>query len=223
MKKNYNKKQLPILHFVEASEFCIIHRETTSTLRFLASITNKKSWRWRFVRNVFTGREDVSLTIVDKSVDTPFRCLLLALFVKQLKDDFSFGYRKLTVYVTPLPSESHVGTSVANERFGTTIQRNTYLQQCLKRIVGMEAKLKCKRFIINKRDSKLSSKDFDLFIRVNNGISHGWYADDAKTECMTPIQLLDKHESDIPCYNILSCSGHKSGVLINLDLQPNFK
>lgn len=215
--------KLPVLRFNEDTEFSVIHKENTSTQKFMASITNKKSWRWRFVRNVFTGREDVSLTIVDKSVDTPFRCLLLALFVKQLQEDFSFGYRKITLYVTPLPSESHIGTSMANERFGTTIQRNTYLQQCLKRIVGMEAKLKCKRFIINKRDSKLSSKDFDLFIRVNNGISHGWCADNDEIESLTPIQLLDKHEADIPCYNILSCSGHKSGVLINLDLQPNFK
>lgn len=223
MTGTYTTSKLPVLRFNEDTEFSVIHKENTSTGKFMASITNKKSWRWRFVRNVFSGREDVSLTIVDKSADTPFRCLLLAIFVKQLAENFSFGYRKITVYVTPLPSESHIGTSVANERFGATIQRNTYLQQCLKRIVGMEAKLKCKRFIINKRDSKLSSKDFDLFIRVNNGISHGWYADDAKIECMTPLQLLDKHETDIPCYNILTCSGHKSGVLINLDLQPNFK
>lgn len=223
MTENKNIMHLPVLHGDTDSEFTIIHKEDTTTQNFLSSIIKKKPWRWRFVRNVFSGRDDVSLTVVDKSADTPFRCLLLALFIKQLGDDFSFCYRRVLIYVTLLPMESHHGTSMTNERFGSTIQRNTFLQQCVKRIVGIDAKLKCKRFIINKRDSKLSTKDFSLNIRVGKGVSHGWQSEGEEYAYLMPYELLDRHEDDIPCFNVKSRSGHKEGVLISLELQSNFK
>ena len=65
--------------------FNVFFREDTTTQSFLPSIVSKDTENWALFRSTFAGRKDCNLTIVDKSIETPFHCLLVALFCKQLE------------------------------------------------------------------------------------------------------------------------------------------
>lgn len=67
--------------------FNVFFREDTTTQSFLPSIVSKDPCHWAVFRSVFAGRKDCKLTIVDKSVETPFHCLLVSLFCKQLETE----------------------------------------------------------------------------------------------------------------------------------------
>ena len=73
--------------------FNVFFREDTTTQSFLPSIVSKDTENWALFRSTFAGRKDCNLTIVDKSIETPFHCLLVALFCKQLEDELQTGCR----------------------------------------------------------------------------------------------------------------------------------
>jgi hypothetical protein len=57
--------------------FNVFFREDTTTQSFLPSIISKSPEHWALFRNVFSEQKDCKLTIVDKSIETPFHCLLV--------------------------------------------------------------------------------------------------------------------------------------------------
>ena len=54
--------------------FNVFFREDTTTQSFLPSIVSKDPNNWAFFRSVLVGQKDCKLTIVDKSIETPFHC-----------------------------------------------------------------------------------------------------------------------------------------------------
>lgn len=114
--------------------FNVFFREDTTTQSFLPSIISKSTEHWALFRNVFSEQKDCKLTIVDKSIETPFHCLLVTLFCKQLEEELQVGMEKITLILSPLhkehaPRNEHAGKDVtANMPFETTDHRNDFLQ-----------------------------------------------------------------------------------------------
>ena len=76
--------------------FNVFFREDTSTKQFLKSIITKNPEHWAFFRNVFKGQYKCSLTLVDRSIETPFHCLLVAVLCKQLKEELGINFSCLS-------------------------------------------------------------------------------------------------------------------------------
>ena len=158
--------------------FNVFFKDDTTTLSFLPSITAKNPEHWALFRRALAGRKDARLTIVDRSIETPFHCMLTALFCKQLEEQLHIQMDSITLILSPLHKEHPGGDYTANKPFDTTEQRNDFLQVCFVKVMGIKIKIATKRNPIHCRDVKVSAGDYVLYIRIEGGLANGWQIDD---------------------------------------------
>ena len=201
--------------------FNVFFREDTTTLGFLQSIVSKNPVHWAFFRSTFEGEKDCSLNLVDKSIETPFHCLLAALVCKQLEVELGISLSKLNLILTPIYKEHQGKSNTTNMPFDTTDHRNEYLQKCFQTILGKNVSITTKKYPVRCRDLKISSGSNHLFIRCAGGITNGWRVGDGSMDCLSESDLLHIHEWDLPCHNIFTHGYSKNGVFFNFDLQTS--
>ena len=208
--------------------FNVFFREDTTTQSFLPSIVSKDPNNWAFFRSVLVGQKDCKLTIVDKSIETPFHCLLAALFCKQLEEELRVGMESITLILSPLHKEhvlrkEHTGKDVsANIPFDTTDHRNAFLQECFAKVAHRKVKIATKRNPILCRDIKISSRDYVLYLRFEGGIANGWQVDDSYVASLTSKELLSFASSNVKCKNIFTHGYSQNGVFINVDFLTKY-
>ncbi len=203
--------------------FNVFFREDTTTQSFLPSIVSKDPKNWALFRNVMTGQKDCKLTIVDKSIETPFQCLLVALFCKQLEEELQTEFENTTMILSPLRKEHPGSINIANMPFDKTENRNDYLQECFSKVSGKKVKIATKRNPILCRDIKISSGDYTLFLRFEGGVANGWQVDDTYVASMTPKELLPFASSNVKCKNIFTHGYSQNGVFINVDFLTKYR
>lgn len=208
--------------------FNVFFREDTTTQSFLPSIISKSPEHWALFRNVFSEQKDCKLTIVDKSIETPFHCLLVALFCKQLEEELQVGMESITLILSPLhkelaPRNEHAGKDlIANMPFDTTDHRNDFLQECFTKVACRKVKIATKRNPILCRDIKITSGDYILYLRFEGGVANGWMVDDAYVASQTPKELLSFAFSNVKCKNIFTHGYSQNGVFINVDFMTKY-
>lgn len=201
--------------------FNVFFREDTTTQRFLSSIIDKDPEHWKFFRNVFKGQDKCTLTLVDRSIETPFHCLLVVLLCKQLEKELGIDLNGIKLILTPIRNEEPTKTVLANLAFGTTDDRNNYLRECFTTILGKTPTITTKRNPVYCRDLKISSRDYALYIRVEGGVGNGWQIVGGENILLTPQELLGKSGCNLPCRNIYTHSFSRNGVFLNFDLLTN--
>ena len=164
-----------------------------------------------------TGQKDCKLTIVDKSIETPFHCLLVALFCKQLEEELQTEFENTTMILSPLRKEHPGSINIANLPFDKTENRNDYLQECFSKVSGRKVKIATKRNPILCRDIKITSGDYILYLRFEGGVANGWQVDDAYVARLTPQELLSFASNNVKCKNIFTHGYSQNGVFINVD------
>ena len=197
--------------------FNVFFREDTTTQSFLPSIVSKDPMNWDFFRSVLTGQKNCRLTIVDKSIETPFHCLLVALFCKQLENQLQTSFENMTMILSPLRKEHPGSINIANLPFDKTENRNDYLQECFSKVSGRKVKIATKRNPILCRDIKITSGDYILYLRFEGGVANGWQVDDAYVARLTPQELLSFASNNVKCKNIFTHGYSQNGVFINVD------
>ena len=201
--------------------FNVFFREDTTTWGYLRSVISKDPEHWTFFRSVFEGEENCSLNLVDKSIETPFHCLLAVLFCKQLEAELGISFSNLSLILTPLIKERPGKSNTANMPFDTTSHRNEYLRKCFQTILGKDVSITTKKYPVHCRDLKIASGNNHLFIRCEGGITNGWRVGDGSMDCLSESDLLHVHEWDLPCHNIFTHGYSKNGVFFNFDLQTS--
>lgn len=197
--------------------FNVFFKEDTTTQSFLPSIVSKDPMNWAFFRSVLKGQKNCRLTIVDKSIETPFHCLLVALFCKQLEDELQTTFDSVTMILSPLHKERPGGINTANMPFDTTEHRNNYLRKCFSKVSCRKIKIATKRNPILCRDIKISSGDYILYLRFEGGVANGWQVDDAYVARLTSQELLSFASNNVKCKNIFTHGYSQNGVFINVD------
>ena len=197
--------------------FNVFFKEDTTTQSFLPSIVSKNPKNWALFRNVMAGQKDCKLTIVDKSIETPFHCLLVALFCKQLEDELQTIFDSVNMILSPLHKERPGSINTANMPFDTTEHRNNYLRECFSKVSCRKIKIATKRNPILCRDIKISSGDYILYLRFEGGVANGWQVDDAYVARLTPQELLSFASNNVKCRNIFTHGYSQNGVFINVD------
>jgi hypothetical protein len=205
-------------HHKSILTFNVFYREDTTTQSFLTGIISKSHEHWAFFRNILTGEKGCRLTIVDKSVETPFHCLLIALFCKQLEEQLHARMDSITLILSPLQKNRQNGGNTVNMPFDTTDHRNEFLQECFAKVLGRKVKIATKRNPVHCRDVKISAGDYVLYLRFEGGMANGWQVDDAYISRLSPKELLAFALNDIKCRNIFTHGFSQNGVFINVDL-----
>ncbi len=202
--------------------FNVFFREDTTTQSFLPSIVSKDPSHWALFRRVLAGQNDCKLTIVDKSVETPFHCLLVALFCKQLEEELQAKMGGITLILSPLHKEHSGGINITNMPFDTTAHRNEFLQQCFGKVMRRAIKIATKRNPILCRDIKISSGDYVLYLRFEGGVANGWQADDSYVSRLSPKELLAFADNNVKCKNIFTHGYSQNGVFLNVDFLTKY-
>jgi len=197
--------------------FNVFYREDTTTQSFLTGIISKAPEHWAVFRNVLTGQKDCRLTIVDRSVETPFHCLLTALFCRQLEEQLQTRMENIALILSPLQKARQSGGNTVNMPFDTTGNRNEFLQECFAKVLGRRVRIATKRNPVHCRDVKISAGDYVLYLRFEGGMANGWQVDDAYISRLSPNELLTFASNDIKCRNIFTHGYSQNGVFINVD------
>lgn len=205
-------------------------------VNFLRELMDSQPEKWNVIRAIFKGKKDVSLTMVDRYVNTPFRCQMLAHFCKQLQKELDFTYKSLNVMLTPIKEKIDGGKYgvliaddfkrdgpircacmiPANNNFEYTIHRDMYLKACANYELDVPMKLKVKENPVHCRDLNISTGNYTLSIRTFGGITGAW-ACKSKDDGAPSLNPL-KRES-LVCTNLHRIGRDKAGVFINVDLQ----
>ena len=194
--------------------FNVFFKDDTTTQSFLSSIVAKEPEHWARLRKVLADQGDCRLTIVDKSIETPFHCLLAALFCKQLEEQLHVQMNSITLILSPLHKKFPNGDNTANMPFDTTDHRNDFLQERLPR---RGRKIATKRNPVHCRDVKVSAGDYALYLRFEGGMTNGWQVDDAYVSRLSSKDLLPFALNDVRCRNIFTHGYSQNGVFINVD------
>lgn len=176
--------------------FNVFYNEDTTTKNFLQTLVLKNPWEWTMLRQVFEGKKDAVITLVDRHIETPFHCLLAALFCKQVMEELGFSSAKLRLILTPLKKEQAGKLTTVNSPFDTTANRNEFLRECFSTIAGMDVTITTKRNPIHCHDLKIFIDDYTLFIRCEGGIAKGWQP----VNIMHPPLSRDKDAKFYPTY-----------------------
>lgn len=203
--------------------FNVFYNEDTTTKTFLQTLVMKNPWEWTMLRQVFEGKKDAVITLVDRHIETPFHCLLAALFCKQVMEELGFSSAKLRLILTPLKKEQAGKLTTVNSPFDTTANRNEFLRECFSTIAGMDVTITTKRNPIHCRDLKISIDDYTLFIRCEGGIAKGWQPVNKYLAQLPAKELLELHQSDLPCSNVYVHGHCRNGVFYSIELQPKQK
>lgn len=201
--------------------FNVFLHDDITTETFLQSIISKDTYKWAMIRDIFKGKKNVSLTVADKYVESPFQCVLLSKLIKQLEDELEFGYGHIRINLEHLRKEQPEAMVTADGKFDTTSHRNTFLKDCMAEIVGKPCKVSSKRTLIRQRDLKLQTDDFTLYIRVEGGFSRGWQIKDKYVAALPANDILRLHGHDHECRNQYIHGFERNGVFYSIELQPN--
>ena len=223
MGRSPSNEMLLTLGFAGKTSFNNAILGNTSTQNFFYTIMGSELDRWQFVQNVFSDRDDVQLTIFDKYADTPFKCLLIALLIRQMREVLSLRYKSIQVLMNNLPAERPGLIGMAGDRFDTTRHRNEFVQQAIARIVGQIFSFSCRRNHLRKSDILLTTEDFTLKIRAFPSLTKSWIMGNGASSYLSAGKLLDEWQTDFPCYNQSGNEYDKNGVYISADLIPNKK
>ncbi len=203
--------------------FNVFYNEDTTTKGFLQTLVLKNPWEWAMLRQAFEGKKDATITLVDRYIETPFHCLLTVLLFKQVMEELGFSSSKLHLILTPIKKEQPGKQVTVNESFGMTFERNDFLRECFSLILGMEVSITTKRNPIHCRDLKISTEDFNLYLRFEGGIAKGWQPVNKYLAELPADELLELHQSDLPCSNVYVHGHSRNGVFISIELQPKDK
>lgn len=203
--------------------FNVFYNEDTTTKGFLQTLVLKNPWEWTMLRQAFERKRNASITIVDRSIETPFHCLLAALFCKQLVEELGLLSPKVRLILTPLKKEQPGKLVTVNESFGMTFERNDFLRECFLRVMGTSVALATKRNPVHCRDLKIVTDDYTLFIRCEGGITRGWQPSNKYLAEMPSSELFEVHSSDLPCHSQYVHGHNRTGHFISIELLPNNK
>lgn len=200
--------------------FNVFYKEDTTTKTFLQTLVSKNPWEWSMLRQAFEGKKDCVITLVDRYIETPFHCLLAVLFCKQVMEELGCSSRELRLILTPLKKEKPGQLTTVNSLFDTTGNRNEFLRECFMLLLGIEVSITTKRNPMHCRDFKISMEDYSLYIRCEGGIAKGWQPTNKYLAQLPAKELLELHQSDLPCSNVYVHGHCRNGVFISIELQP---
>lgn len=71
----------------------------TTSQNFVPALLGNKERPLQFIKSAFSNQGQASLSIVDHAADTPFRCMLIALFIEQLGKYLDVHFNKVQLYL----------------------------------------------------------------------------------------------------------------------------
>lgn len=177
--------------------------------------------KWHFVQDVFMKDGLVNLVYEDRYLNSPIGCLILAQFIRRMKDLFKLQYQSIEINLSRKDFRVMFNdeTLKIDRKFSFPEHRDDFLRLCMDQIVG-------DNYFLNVGNTKhartfsLRNSSYELLISPDGGISHGWGIENGPHSYLT-VDLLKKNlDVNIHCFNRPAYSFDKKGIPYVVRLSP---
>ena len=169
--------------------------------------------KWHFVQEVFMKDGLVDLVYEDRYLNTPIGCLILAQFIRRMKDLFKLRYQSIEINLSRKDFRIMFDdkTLKIDRKFSFPENRDSFFQLCMDKIVGNPYSLHV-RNTKHARTLIIKNGTYELSISPDGGISHGWGIENGIHSNLTVDVLKENLDINIHCFNRPAHSFDRKGI-----------
>ena len=169
--------------------------------------------KWHFVQEVFMKDGLVDLVYEDRYLNTPIGCLILAQFIRRMKDLFKLRYQSIEINLSRKDFRIMFDdkTLKIDRKFSFPEKRDSFFQLCMDKIVGNPYSLHV-RNTKHARTLIIKNGTYELSISPDGGISHGWGIENGIHSNLTVDVLKENLDINIHCFNRPAHSFDRKGI-----------
>lgn len=169
--------------------------------------------KWHYIRDQMLANPTVDLTYEDRYLNTPLGCLLLAQFIRRIRDLYLLNFRSISVTLSKKDFRVlHDDDDLKlDQRFSFIEKRDLFMKRCLDDIVKDKYYYEAKN-IGHTRALCLSNRHYRLSLFPDGGLAHGWGIENGKHSCLTTKNLRDRLDINVHCFNRDAKRFHKLGI-----------
>ena len=177
--------------------------------------------KWLFIQERFAQDGLVDLTYEDRYLNSPLGCLMLAQFIRRLRDLFKLQYRSIEIDLSKKDFRAMFddNTLKIDQEFSCPENRDNFFKLCMDKIVRDKFVLKIGN-TKHTRTLTVRNSTFELSISPDGGISHGWGIENRSHSTLTIDQLKEKLDVNIHCFNRSAHSFDRKGIPYVVKLCP---
>ena len=155
----------------------------------------------------------VDLVYEDRYLNTPIGCLILAQFIRRMKDLFKLRYQSIEINLSRKDFRIMFDdkTLKIDRKFSFPENRDSFFQLCMDKIVGNPYSLHV-RNTKHARTLIIKNGTYELSISPDGGISHGWGIENGIHSNLTVDVLKENLDINIHCFNRPAHSFDRKGI-----------
>lgn len=177
--------------------------------------------KWHFIQEVFMKDAVVDLVYEDRYVNSPLGCILLAQFIRRLRDLFKLSYR--SIEITLSRKDFRVifddDTLKIDRKFSFPEHRDAFMNRCMELIVGEPYRLNVKN-TKHSRSLIIKNANYELSINPDGGISYGWGVENGAHSELTVDKLKESIDVNVHCFNRAAHTFDRKGIPYVVSLLP---
>lgn len=176
-------------------------KENCNISNLLEKLINTNRTQWEKIIAGMNGK-NVSFTYSDRYLKTPLGCLLLAHFIASLQDTLHVTVKTVAITMQHINREygDDRGVQIIKD-FESNEERNSFLTDAIKEIVGICPTITDYGFISHERCMIIKATDVELCIRPDAGISKSWALYGRENNECLHSDFIDDWGLDLPLYN----------------------
>lgn len=169
--------------------------------------------KWHFIQEIFMQDGQVDLLYEDRYINSPIGCLILAQFIRRLRDLFKLQFRSIEIVLSRKDFRVLFDdkTLKIDRKFSFPENRDSFFQLCMDKIVGNPYSLHV-RNTKHARTLIVRNGTYELSISPDGGISHGWGIENGIHSNLTVDVLKENLDINIHCFNRPAHSFDRKGI-----------
>lgn len=169
--------------------------------------------KWHYIRAVMINDPVVEITYEDRYINTPLGCILLAQFIRRIRDLYMLNVRNTTIALSKMDFRVKFDDDdlKLDRRFSFVEHRDKFLMKVIKQIVQDKIKYEVKN-LGHSRLMRVFNKHYALSIIPDGGLAHGWGIENGQHSKLTTKDLNNHLDINLHCFNRNANRHSKAGV-----------
>ena len=169
--------------------------------------------KWHYIRAVMINDPVVEITYEDRYINTPLGCILLAQFIRRIRDLYMLNVRNTTIALSKMDFRVKFDDDnlKLDRRFSFVEHRDKFLMKVIKQIVQDKIKYEVKN-LGHSRLMRVFNKRYALSIIPDGGLAHGWGIENGLHSKLTTKDLNNHLDINLHCFNRNAHRHSKAGV-----------
>ena len=169
--------------------------------------------KWHYIRGIMVSDPVVEIIYEDRYINTPLGCILLAQFIRRVRDLYMLNVQGITIALSKMDFRVKFDDDdlKLDRRFSFAEHRDQFLQECINQIVRDKIKYEVKN-LGHSRSMRVFNNRYALSIMPDGGLAHGWGIENGQHSKLTSKDLNDHLDINLHCFNRNAHRHSKTGV-----------